>query len=270
MLDASGAGSMTLNSGQTLEGAGSIIGDFTAGSGSSITPGTNALTYGTIVFTNNLTLNGDTNHIKISDDFNVGVDNDLISVNGSLNLSGLSTFVVTPLAALDTGNSYTLVEAAGGITGSAQNVQIVSTSPRYTMTPVIGTDLNGLPALMVNISGNAAPLEWEGYLSPNWDLVTSNWNNMGTAAHDHFYNGDNPTFDDTASVTGVVVTNNLIVAGMNMSNVVKTYTFSGSGLIAGPINMEGNGSGVGGTTVLALSTPPGLYGHRRQRRGPGL
>ncbi|HEV2331178.1 MAG TPA: autotransporter-associated beta strand repeat-containing protein [Verrucomicrobiae bacterium] len=254
-INASGAGSMTLNSGQTLEGSGLIVGNFTANSGSTIFPGTNATKYGTMIFTNNLTLNGDTNDMKISDNNNVGIDNDIILVNGTLTLSGISTFIVTPIAALNSSSPYALIEAPSGITGTAQNVQIISASPRYTMSPVIGTDNNSKSALMVNIMGNAAPLEWEGYLTPNWDLVTSNWYNMGTATHDHFYTGDNPTFDDSASVTAVVVTNNVIVSGMTMSNVVKTYTFSGGGVITGPLNMEGNGS-AGGMTVLAMSNAP--------------
>jgi fibronectin-binding autotransporter adhesin len=258
MINASGAGSMTLNSGQTLEGAGTVAGNITANSGSTIFLGTNATTttYGTIVFTNNLTLNGDTNYIKISDNNNVGVDNDLIQVSGNLTLSGVSTIVVSPLAGLNSISPYTLIDVGGSISGTAANVQIISTSPRYSMSPVIGTDPNSHSALMVNIAGNAAPLEWEGYLTPNWDLVTSNWYNMGTAAHDHFYTGDNPTFDDTSSVNAVVLTNNVLVAGMNMSNVVKSYTFSGGGVITGPLNMEGNGNGSGGLVVLAMSNAP--------------
>ncbi|MGH7978890.1 MAG: beta strand repeat-containing protein, partial [Limisphaerales bacterium] len=254
-LDASGAGSMTLNSGQTLEGSGTVAGNFTANSGSTIHLGTNSTTYGTIVFTNNLTLNGDTNYFKISDFNNVGVDNDSIMVNGALTLSGISTFVVSPLAALDSSSPYALIEASGGITGQAQNVQVISASPRYTMTPVIGTDINNQPALMVNIMGNAAPLEWQGYLSPVWDQVTSNWYNMGSSVHDHFYNGDLPRFDDTTSVTNVVITNNVLVAGMTMLNVANTYTFSGGGVINGPIAME-----AAGTTVLAMSNAPAFTG----------
>lgn len=250
VIDASGAGSLTLSSGQTLEGSGDIIGSVTANSGSSIIAGTNGITYGTIVFTNNLTLSGDTNYLKISDNNNIGIDNDLIQVNGTLNLSGVSSLVVSPLAALNSGTPYTVIEA-GNIIGSAGNLTVISTSPRYTMTPAINGNL-----VQVNILGNAAPLEWEGYLTPNWDLVTSNWFNMQTASHDHFYSSDNPTFDDTSSVNAVVVTNNVIVSGMNMSNIVKTYTFSGGGLISGPLNMEGNGNGVGGMTVLALSNAP--------------
>jgi autotransporter-associated beta strand protein len=256
-LNVGAPGAFALGNGQTLEGAGTIDGNVTANTGSIITPGTNATTYGTITFANNLTLNGDTNYMKISDNNNVGVDNDLISVQQNLTLSGVSTFYISPLATLNSSSPYTLIEADGGITGETQNVQIVlSTTPRYTVSPVIGTDLNNQPALMLSVSGNAAPLEWEGYLTHNWDLMTSNWFNMSTSSHDHFYDSDNPTFDDAASVTAVVVTNNVVVSGMNMSNVVNSYTFSGGGIITGPLNLEGNGSGAGGTTILATSNAP--------------
>ncbi|HUA65703.1 MAG TPA: hypothetical protein VME24_07640 [Alphaproteobacteria bacterium] len=252
VINASGAGSMVLNSGQTLEGSGSILGNVTANSGSSIILGTNGTSYGTIVFTNNLTLNGNTNYLKISDSANNGVDNDLIQVSGALTLTGVSTIIVTPLAALNSSAPYTVMEAAGGITGSAANLKIVSTSPRYTMTPVINGNL-----LQVNIMGNAGPLEWKGYLTSNWDLVTSNWYNMMTSSHDHFYTGDDPTFDDTATITNVVVTNNLTAGGIFMSNVLNTYTFSGGGVISGPLNMYGNGS-TAGTLILAMSNAPAL------------
>ncbi|HEV2453180.1 MAG TPA: hypothetical protein VGY98_02900 [Verrucomicrobiae bacterium] len=245
-----GLGSMTLNSGQTLEGSGFVVGNITANSGSSIFVGTNSINYGTLIFTNNLTLNGNTNYFKISDFNNIGIDNDVVWVDGTLTLSGTSTIFISPLAALVPGNPYTIIQA-GSISGSAANLTVVSTSPRYSMTPVINGN-----QVQVNITGNAAPLEWEGYLTPNWDLVTSNWYNMSALVHDHFYNGDNPTFDDTATVTSVVVTNTLIVSSMNMSNVVKNYTFSGGGAISGPLNMEGNGNGVGGTTTFATSNAP--------------
>jgi fibronectin-binding autotransporter adhesin len=255
ILNVSAPGSITLNSGQTLEGSGDIIGNVTANPSSVITLGTNATTYGTIVFTNNLTLNGNTNYLKISDNNNIGIDNDLIYVNNQLTLSGTSTLIITPLAALNSSANYTIIESGGIASGGTANLKVISTSPRYTMTPVISGG-----NVQLSITGNSAPLEWEGYLTPNWDLVTSNWYNMGTASHDRFYNSDNPTFDDTASVTAVVVTNNVIVVGMNMSNVVKSYTFSGGGVITGPLVIEGNGSGAGGTTVLALSNAPAFTG----------
>ena len=227
VLNASAPGSITLGNGQTLEGSGVIIGNATANIGSSIILGTNATTCGTILFTNNLSLNGNTNYLKISDYNNIGVDNDLILVNGNLSLSGVSILVISPLAALTSSQNYTVISSGFGISsGNASNLRVISTSPRYTMTPVI----NG-GNVQVSIMGNAAPLEWKGNLTPNWDLVTSNWYNMGTANADHFYNGDNPTFDDTTPVVNVVITNNVIASGINMSNVNNAYTFTGSGIL---------------------------------------
>jgi autotransporter-associated beta strand protein len=257
MVDASGAGSMTLNSGQTLEGSGYVAGNFTANSGSSIIIGTNALTYGTMIFTNNLTLNGGSISMKLSDPNNVGLDNDIILVNGNLALSASSTFTVTPLLGLISGVPYTLAEVNGSVPGSAANVHIVCPNPRYTFTPSFGTDFNSKEALLVSVGGNAGPLEWQGYVTPNWDMGTLNWLNTGSSAHDQFYPGDTATFDDNSTVTSVTVNNNLLIsAGMNMENVANTYTFTGGGVIYGPLNMEGNGSGTGGSTILAMSNAP--------------
>ncbi len=252
VLNASAPGSFALGSGQTLEGSGSIIGNATANAGSSIIVGTNSTTYGAIVFTNNLTLNGNTNYLKISDNNNVGIDNDLIIVDGNLNLSGVSTLVISPLAALVSGADYTVISSDGGISsGGIANLRVISASPRYTMSPVI----NG-GSVQVSIMGNSAPLLWKGNLTPNWDLVTSNWYNMSTANADHFYNGDEPTFDDSSAVDNVVVTNNVIVAGIYMSNVNSTYTFSGGGVITGPLNIEGDGNGNAGSTIVATTNIP--------------
>lgn len=250
LLDA-GTGVLTLNSGQTLVGAGAVIAtNVVEGPGSTISPGTN-LAYGAILFTNNLTLDGGTNIVKISDSSNIGVDNDLILANNTINLAAVSTLEILPLAALNSSSPYTVMEAYAGVSGPISNLRVISLSPRYTMTPSINGQL-----IQINVAGNAASLLWQGYLTPNWDLGTSNWLNLGTGSHDTFFNGDDPIFDDSASVTTVSVPTNVVPAGIYMSNVVNTYTFDGGGVIGGQLNMYGNGSGQGGTTILALSNAP--------------
>ncbi len=255
VLDA-GANNLTLNSGQTLEGSGSVNSpNFIAPSGSTLSLGTN-VTYGTILFSNNLTLSGGTNILKISDNNNIGVDNDLIVVNGTLDLTGVSTLSLIPFGALNSAGPYTLIQAYGGVSGSAGNLRVLSPNPRFTLTPVIGSTYLGGQAVQINAVGSPANLLWQGFLTANWDIGTSNWLNLGSGLHDTFYDGDIPIFDDSATVNNVTVTNNVIASGIFMSNVVKTYTFSGGGTVAGALNVEGNGSGTGGTTILGMSNAP--------------
>ena len=240
----------TLNNGQTLVGAGSITAtNFIANSGSTIQVGTN-LAFETMQFTNNLTLNGNTNILKIQDATAPPLSNDLITVYGNLNVTATSTIEVVPLAALQASQPYVVMQVNGLITGGG-NLRAISASPRYTMSVTVNP-----PFVEVTPSGNAANLIWKGYLSSTFDFVTSNWFNLNTGSHDTFFNGDDPTFDDSSSVTNILITNNIAPAGIFMSNVQNTYTFNGSGSVGGQLNMYGNGFNSGGTLVLAMSNAP--------------
>ncbi len=245
-----GANAFTLNNGQTLVGAGSITAtNFTANAGSTISPGTN-LAIGTIQFTNNLTLNGGTNIFKIQDTTVPPVANDLLNVVGNLNVTAPSTIEVVPLVALQASQPYAIMQVNGTITGTG-NLHVISSSPRYTMALSVNP-----PFVEVTPSGNSANLVWKGNLSSMWNFGTSNWFNLATASSDSFFNGDNPIFDDSSAVNTVTITNGILPAGIFMSNVVKSYTFNGAGVAGGMLNMEGNGSGQGGSLVLAMTNAP--------------
>lgn len=249
ILDA-GTNTLTLSSGQTLVGAGSITAtNFVAGTGTTISPGTN-LSFGTIVFTNNLTLNGNTNNFKITDPNVPPLQNDYYQVNGNLNLSGVSTINVTPLVGLQP-TPYAIMQVNGTITGTPANLHVVSLSPRYTMAVQINA-----PYVEIVPTGIPASLVWKGNVSSLWDYGTANWFNLGTSQSDSFFVGDNPIFDDSSSVNTVTITNGILPSGIFMSNVVKSYTFNGAGIQNGTLNMEGNGNGQGGSLTLAMTNAP--------------
>jgi fibronectin-binding autotransporter adhesin len=250
-LDASLAGGFSLGSGRTIAGSGSVLGNVSAGTGSTLSPGT-AIAAGTLGFANDLTLNGATNVIKLSGDPSKvgGGANDLISVTNTLTLSGVSTIQINPLGVLNTTAPYTVMTYGGG-TPSAANLRVVSGSSRYTVTLV---DPATTPqTIQVNITGNPGVLVWKGGAAskPNiWDNTTTNWLNLSTGLRDAYIGGDNAIFDDTAA-TNTINLATTPLGLISLSNNATAYTVTGNGLINAALDMEGTGS-----FRLAVSNAP--------------
>jgi len=120
-------------------------------------------------------------------------------------------------------------------------------------------------------------LVWTGAANNQWDTTSFNWAVAGTATATNFHLGDLVTFNDSASVNDVTIPDSVVPGqvgvGVTISNVVKSYTFSG-GTIAGtaltvkqgpgsldfgstgqgPLNIQAGtvtGSGTVGTTTVA-------------------
>jgi autotransporter-associated beta strand protein len=253
VLDASAAGGLNLGSGKTLAGSGSVSGNVSLGSASLIAPGT-AAAAGTLTLNNNLTINGTTNLIKLGSDPSTigGGVNDLISVAGNLTASGVSTILISPLGVLSSASPYTVMQYSGP-TPSAANFQVASTSPRYTPTLVDPATTPG--SIQVNITGVAGLLVWKGgatAASNVWNNVATNWLNLSTSLRDAYLPGDNAIFDDT-SVTNFINLTTTAAGLISLSNNTMAYTLTGSGLIAGSLDMEGTSS-----FRIGISNPPVL------------
>jgi fibronectin-binding autotransporter adhesin len=250
-LDATLPG-LTLGTGQTLAGSGTVIGNVTNNS-STLSPGTSA---GTITISGDLTMANSTNVIELGGDpFTIGSGvNDLIVVNGFLNLSGVSKIKIVPAAPLSTVSPYTVAVYGVGLNGTAANLQVISDNPRYTFSLV--DPATTLPYIQVSVSGNPTPLIWKGGKLPNvtaWDHSVTNWFNTGLGQFDRFYNGDLVTFDDT-SVTNLVTVTETNLAGLTtFANNSVNYTLNGSGILGGIVDKSGNG-----TVTLAISNVAGL------------
>lgn len=80
-------------------------------------------------------------------------------------------------------------------------------------------------------------LLWTGSANSDWDTNSLNWVLIGTATPAKFAIGDIAVFDDTSTATNVNVVGEVVPgqtgAGVTVSNSVRQYTFSGSGVIAG-------------------------------------
>jgi autotransporter-associated beta strand protein len=245
------SGGLSLSSGQTLSGSGGVNGNASAGAGAQIAPGT-ASSAGTLTFSNALTLSGGTNLIKLSGDpsqIGNGV-NDLVNVAGALNLSGVSTIAISPLGVLNTVSPYYVMQYGSGSPVSA-NFHVASTSPRYNVTLVDPTVT--APYIQVTLAGNPAVLVWKGGAAgkPNtWDNSSTNWLNTGTSMADAYFGGDQAILDDSANTNNINLTAAAIPL-ITLSNNTKAYNITGSGTMAGTLDMEGTGS-----TRLAISNAP--------------
>ncbi|PWU20961.1 MAG: hypothetical protein C5B50_02800 [Verrucomicrobia bacterium] len=252
VLDASlPAGGLSLSSGQTLSGSGGVNGNASAGTGVQIAPGT-ASAAGTLTFSNNLSLSGNTNLIKLSSDpsqIGNGV-NDLINVAGTLSLSGQSTIAISPLGILNTVSPYYVMQYASGA-ATAPALRAVSTSPRYNISLVDPTTT--APYIAVTVAGNPAVLIWKGGAAskPNtWDNLSTNWLNTGTSLADAYFGGDQAILDDSANTNNINLTAAAIPT-ITLSNNTKAYNITGSGTMAGTLDVEGTGS-----TRLGISNAP--------------
>ena len=201
----SGYSGPTTISGGTVSGIGLVQGDVTVSATSTLAPGSS--TPGTLTLgATSLTLNANTNLIRLGNDpTQIGTGNsDLLKTLGNLNLSGVSTIKLTPVAPLPTPSDYAVIRCANTLSSSdAAHFQAINSSPRYSVTV---NDASATPGYVyVHVTGNAANLVWKGGAAPgptNWDHATLNWFNTNSSANNLFYNGDAVVFDDTATVSG--------------------------------------------------------------------
>jgi len=218
----------------SLQGAGYIFADVTQANGATLSPGGPGLA-GTLYIepyltTGNLTLNGGT--LKFDLAGSAANINDNVQVLGTLTLNSTNAVVLNALeGGLDTTTPYTLF-TYGSLVGNASGFHVAGplAQSRYSFsfsaTP---------PTLQLSVGGaGAATLLWKGDGSANsWDLKgANNWLKGATA--DQFYNLDNTIFDDSGSASPAInLVGSLAPGGITMSNVNKTYTFSGSGNFVG-------------------------------------
>ena len=223
---------------QNLTGNGSINGSVNANTGSQIIPGGAGLA-GTLTFSNNLTLNGQTLVFDLSSSPTGG--NDQINLGGALTRNANATIWINLLNGSLSAGTYTLMTYSSVVTNS---FNLVLVAPR-------GTTLNvGPTALTLNVTGSgSANLTWVGDgTANNWDLqTTTNWVNAGNL--DVFYQLDNVIFDNTGSATPAVnLTTTLAPASMTV-NGSQNYTFSGAGQLVGVMALTNNDTG-----TLTLTT----------------
>ncbi|HLP77053.1 MAG TPA: hypothetical protein VK327_09050, partial [Candidatus Paceibacterota bacterium] len=174
-----------------------------------------------------------------------------------------TNFTVTP----GTGNRLEI--------GSIQNVTIPAEIPLFysgagstpgnfsaiIMPPGSGLAGNLVPSAtdpnqfnLLILTNSPKTLAWRGFVDANWNTATKNWLDLSTGIQTNFNSGDIVIFDDVPTVTSInLELANLIPNTINITNVTKTYTFSGPGTISGSGTLNKWGSG-----TLALNGSVGI------------
>jgi autotransporter-associated beta strand protein len=236
-LDASAVtGGLSLTASQILSGAGTLKGDVAAPAGAQIIPGT-AGTAGTLTFSNNLTLNGQTLT------FDVGNPSyDKLVIAGTVTNNGNTTLLLSQLGAGPIASTNTLLSfAARAGTGT---FVLAQSHPNLSLV-VNTTNVQ----LVVTNSGWPGSLNWKGDgLANVWDLSATNW--LDAAAPVAFYQNAVVQFTETGSNTPPLnLTASLAPRSLTVNNTNTAYTFSGSGKLTGTNGLTKSGPG-----VLTLAT----------------
>ena len=243
-LSAAGGGCYGLSGTQVLQ-AGRIAGFATDIVGNLSTTGTLSIagsgTAGTMTIAGSLALNGGRLLFDLNNTTTAGAHvNDLISLTGSLVLSGTTTVVPNLLNGTLTNGTYTLISASSLAGGNASNLAWGGLLLRQAVT----FDTFTLPGTVyMNVSGTSASLVWSGTNGNTWDAnSTVNWMNQGTP--DKFLALDSVRFDDTSTNGNVVVSGTVQPSSLVFNNSALAYRISGSGQIAGSTSLLKSGTGV--------------------------
>ncbi len=140
-------------------------------------------------------------------------------------------------AALTEGR-YLLMET-GKIEGSVKDLVLEGTDG--VKAKLIEED--GKIWLDVQALRQAAKIAWDGGTDGIWDFAETENFLSADGTSSYFVTGDEVTFDDEASQTNVVISDNVAPASLVFTNSEKNYTLSGEGSIIGEATLTKEGSG---------------------------
>lgn len=246
-----GTTAVSVSSGATLSGSGSIAGTVTANSGSTLAPA--GLTLG------GLTLAGTTT-VDLSLSSNPASGNDKITLSGgtlTMN-SAVVNFNVSLLDGELGSGTYALIDGSATMAANpAPTMNLVGLPSGARQSFALQRAANGTSPAFVNLVVAGTPpasLVWTGSGGASWDLnATSNFSGGPTAT---FFNFDTVTFNDTSTVGAVTLNGALSPRNLNVSANTRAYTFSGGGMIGGngTLTKSGTASLTFTPTMLSLST----------------
>ncbi len=262
----------SLNS-QKLAGSGTVLGEISTSTGTTISPGTNG-TVGTLTVGGDLTINGGTIAMDINGP--TGASRDQLAVTttagiGNLTLNGGLNSGALQLNVSGTLNNgiYPLITYQGTLIGGVGNLVLSGFNQSGSLAYLSSTGPNNGSIELNVIAGATNSLLWNGLINGVWDNAsTANWTSNGVTGQ-IFQNGDKVTLDDTgatANVTlgaaGVAGSGTLLPGSMLINATNNNYTFQdgvgdGSGVFLGPMSLTIT-SGVANVTTLL--TPNGNTG----------
>jgi autotransporter-associated beta strand protein len=249
-------GGVSVPIGALLTGTGSFGANLTV-SGGTLTPGTST-TIGTMpAIGGNLAVNSGLFKTKVS-----GATADQItSITGSASFASNSVLSIAQRGA-PTNSSYTILTAAGGITGLTAGTLTTIGRTTYTLDAAAPASnslkLNisgGGPATLVwNNAGGTAPADgitWDVQTTPPTSAINQNWRSStslggsgGAGTNDFYYDGDNVKFTDANNGNFTVNLASAVAPGsISVSNTSGTYVFGGTGSITGLTGLTKSGAG---------------------------
>ena len=173
------------------------------------------------------------------------------SAGGSIEFNAVSNATVAPVSV----GTYTLngtdpLKVVGGTFVNSNSYPLIhyvtkagsgtnTFTPPGGMTATLSTSNNTIYLNVLNIGAQL----WKGNVNTNWDIeTTTNW--TVNAVPSTYGDGGLVQFDDSAIATSVNLVSEVLPSGVIISNVTKTYNFSGAGAISGVGSLTMNGSGL--------------------------
>ncbi len=232
---------VTVNTGATFGGSGTVNGVITAATNSLLAPGglgaVGTLTVASASATA-LTLNGAVLTFDLATVADVGV-NDLIALTGAgskVVLTGVNRIALNfPTNGIPAG-TYTLLSSVAGITTNAgASVTLLTAYPNATLEQGENSIV-----LKVTDTGIAGAL-WNGAYSGSWDGSDLNWLVGGAEAI--YPAGAATIFDDTAAANSVVSSSGAVSpATLLFNNSTNNYTVAAQLEGTGPLTKQGSAS----------------------------
>ncbi|WP_038167521.1 autotransporter-associated beta strand repeat-containing protein [Verrucomicrobium sp. BvORR106] len=233
------SGLTTVNAGTlqvTTQHAGG--GGFTVNTGARLAVG--LTTAGDSLVASSLTLDGGTLVIDLGTLPNPATGAPVLEV-GAFTIGALSQIDLSG-SALSLGQFSLLSYST--ITGNFTDL-VLGSLPARTLAELINN--TSAKTIDLKITGVDVP-RWTGLAGNNWDVnTTTNWSLVTAGSTTTYLQGpagtDSVLFDDLATNTTVNLTTELTPISTTVNNSTKTYTFAGSGALAGTGGLTKNGTG---------------------------
>ena len=227
----SGGGTLTLNSGESLTGFGSVLGTINTGTGV-LAPGASA---GTLTVANLTLGSGSSINYDLANVTTVGGGtNDYTIVTSAMTVAGPVTLNLNYLNGIPASSGKYTLFSYGSFSGDVTQISVPSGFQINNNTSAKTIEL-----LIVHTPSN---LTWRGDGSSDvWDInTTPNWILSGSAVT--FFNGDTANFDNTGSNSPPIYVASPVVASAVNVNATQTYDFTGSSVAAATLLKNGSGT----------------------------
>lgn len=136
--------------------------------------------------------------------------------------------------------TFPLIKYQGAIGGSGFNFTLTGLSGAYTGSLVNNA---GSVDLVITAGPVAQAITWDGTINGDWNTTTKNWR-FG-AISTNYFDGDFPTFNDSANgSTTLNLATTIHPGSVTVNNNAKVYTLTGVGSInsLGALSKQGSGT----------------------------